>query len=87
VSVPFTRTLPYVLRRQLSRTGVRFVIGEVTAVPDPAHVTIVQGGAETVVARLASYSPTVGEPAYCLAADTLIIALGTVRGATATEGG
>ena len=82
--VPFTRTLPYVLREKLNRTWVRLVIGEVIAVPGPNHVEIDQNGATVTVARVSSYTPTVGEPAYCLGADTLILALGAVGGATGT---
>ena len=82
MTVPFTRTLPYVLRERLNRTWARLVIGEVTAIPDADRVTIEQNGADVTIARLSSYTPTVGEPAYCLGADTLILALGAVGGAT-----
>ena len=81
--VPVTRTLSTVLRRQLAnadRGTLRFLIGEVTAIPDPDHVTLEVEGAPATIPRLASYTPTVGGPAYCLAADTLALAIGDVGG-------
>jgi len=83
-SVPFTRTLPYVLRQQLQQRGVRMLIAEVAAIPDANTVTLDQNGVHTTVPRISGYLPTVGEPAYCLAADTLILALGAVGGAVPT---
>lgn len=79
-SVPFTRTLPYVLRQQLQpRDGnVRALVGKVTAIPDPGHVTVELSGATVTVPRLASYTPAVGQPAYCLVTDSFVLALGTV---------
>ena len=83
--IPFTRTLPYVLRRQLNPSGrIQFLIGKVAAIPDAQHVEIEQiSGLTTIIPRVSSYTPTVGEPAYCLTADTLALALGAVGGATA----
>lgn len=85
-TVPFTRTLPYVLRQQLRRGGLTVEIAEVAAIPDANHVTIDQGGVHTVIARLSSYTPTVGEPVYCLAANTLVLALGAVGGVASGAG-
>ena len=85
-TVPFTRTLPYVLRERLQRGGVSVLIGKVAAIPNPTHVTIDQGGIQTTIARISSYTPTVGEPVYCLAAETLILALGAVGGVAGTQG-
>src|SRR5262245_37361542 len=83
-SVPFTRTLPYVLRQQLARSGVRILIAEVAAIPSTTHVTIDQAGVQTTIARISSYTPTVGEAVYILAADTLLLALGAVGGTTSS---
>jgi len=85
-SVPFTRTLPYVLRQQLARSGVRILIAEVAAIPSTTHVTIDQAGVQTTIARISSYAPTVGEAVYILAADTLLLALGAVGGIAGGEG-
>lgn len=81
MSVPYTRTLPYVLRDQLDeKGGAKFSIAKVTAIPDGEHVTISEGEGEATIPRVSSYSPTVGEPAYCLVADTIMVAVGTVGG-------
>jgi hypothetical protein len=60
VTVPFTRTLPYVLREQLQQRGARALVAEVAAVPDPETVTIDQGGTQVTIPRVSSYTPTVG---------------------------
>jgi hypothetical protein len=87
VNVPLTRTLPYVLRDQLQKAGlVRFLIAEVVAIPDALHVTIAQAGVETTIPRISTYVPTVGEPAYCLAADTIVLAIGAVGGIAGVTG-
>jgi hypothetical protein len=83
-SVPFTRTLSYVLREKLDRTGVTALIGKVASVPDGKRVTIDQAGVLTTIPRISTYVPTVGEPAICLAADTMIVAVGAVGGAVPT---
>jgi len=75
---PFTRTLPYVLRDQLARPEVRLIAAKVTAIPDPGHVTIDLGGATTIIPRLKSYAPAIGEPAQVLALGSVMLALGTV---------
>lgn len=77
--VPFTRTLPYVLREQLRHEGVTLMVAKVAAVPDSKRVTIDQAGVQITIPRLSGYAPTVNEPVYCLAAGSLIIALGTVK--------
>jgi len=79
-SIPFTRTLSYVLREQLSRTGVTALIGKVSSIPDAKRVTIDQAGVLTTIPRISSYVPTIGEPVMCLAADTMIVAIGAVGG-------
>jgi hypothetical protein len=80
--VPYTRTLGYVLREQLNRQGLRLLVAPVTAIPDPGHVTIDQGGSTVTVARLRSYTPTVGDGAVCIAAAGSIIAIGAIDPAT-----
>lgn len=80
--VPFTRSLPYVLREQLARKSVRLGIAEVASVPDANSVEIVQDGVHTVVPRLASYSPTVGLPCYLVVGTTAVLAIGDVGGST-----
>jgi hypothetical protein len=81
VSVPFTRTLPYVLRDAVNdQAGVEIVVGTVTGIPDQRHVNVsVAGGAAITVARLAQYVPTVGEPVYMLSPRTGMLAIGSVR--------
>ena len=80
MAVPFTRTLPYVLSKALGKSqGARVSIGKVHAVPDAGHVQVDFDGVLVTVPRLASYTPTVGEPVYLLVADSLILALGTVK--------
>ena len=79
-SVPFTRTLPFVLARALGRgPSTRCTIGKVHAIPDTGSVQVDFGGVLVTVPRLASYTPTVGEPVYLLVADSLVLALGTVK--------
>ena len=78
MSVPYTRTLPYVLREQLAQGGVELFVAKVAAIPDSRHVTVDQNGVQFTVAKLKSYTPVVGEVVYCIAADTATIALGTV---------
>jgi len=86
MTVPFTRTLSYVLREQLSATGVRALIAKVASVPDADTVRIDQAGTQTTIPRISSYVPTVGEPVYCIAADSLILALGAVGGVSGGGG-
>ena len=76
---PITRSLPVVLRQQLAQEGqVRLLIGRVAAIPDNRHVTVTIEGVNVVVPRLGNYLPQVGETTYCLATDTVVIALGTI---------
>jgi len=86
VSVPFTRTLPYVLRDRLGEVGVGVLIGKCLAIPDATSVTIDVAGTSITVPRLPAYIPTVGEPVYCLTAKSLILAIGAVGGAAAAAG-
>lgn len=82
VSIPFTRSLPYVLREQLAGKGLRAFAAAVVGVPDPAHVTIDQGGTQTTIPKLSSYAnPADGDAAVCLAGDTGVVAIGAA-GAT-----
>lgn len=81
------RRLPNVLRQGLSdRNVVRFAVGEVLSIPDPAHVTVQIADptedADPVpitVPRLSTYNPNVGEPAYLLVSSQWTLALGTVK--------
>jgi hypothetical protein len=81
------RTLPIVLRELAADRGfVRLTVGEVTAIPDSKHVTVKiadpaedTDAATITVPKLASYSPTVGEPAYLLVSGYWSLALGTVK--------
>jgi len=86
--VPFTRTLPYVLRQRFTGGGgnLTFLLATVAAIPDSKHVTISQGGVQTVIPRIAGYTPTVGEPVVCLAGDTFVVAVGAVGGVTSGGG-
>ena len=85
MSVPASRLLPAVLRDQLARRGLSLQIGRVSAIPDAEHVTIELAGPVTVP-RLSTYTPTVGEPAYCLAGESLLVAVGAVGGIASAQG-
>jgi len=80
VSVPFTRTLPYVLREQLQgQQGTGILIGNVVSVPDRAHVRVDILGTQVTIPKLASYTdPKVGEAALVLADPLVTAALGAV---------
>lgn len=81
MSIPFTRTLPYVLRERLQTPEFGMLVGNVTAIPDTTHVTVDFGAAgQVTIARLASYTPTVGKPCYCLVAPSQVLAIGDVGG-------
>lgn len=87
-SVPRTRTLAYVLREQLARSGLRQFIAPVHAAgSDPGHVVIDQAGAPIVIPKLISYQPTIGEGAVCVADDSSVIAIGTLNPNGITGGG
>ena len=88
MSVPFTRTLPYVLRDQLNRRWAALRAGKVAAVPDATHVTVDIGGSQLTIPRLSSYTPTVAEGVQILADENvgLLLALGAVGGVTAGQG-
>ena len=75
------RRLPIVLRDRLDQGGASLIAGKVTAVPDPHHVTIDVGGNTVVVPRVGSYVATVGEAAWCIAGNTVLLALGAVGSA------
>jgi hypothetical protein len=76
-----TRSLVAVLRQTKSEepATVRLLVGRVQAIPDTSSVSVVIGGATVQVPRLASFTPTVGKPAYLLSAGGLTIAIGTVN--------
>jgi len=80
MSVPYTRTLAYVLRDQLQgrHPGLRLFIAPVAAVPDAGHVTIDQAGTQVTIPRLRSYSPVVGEGAFCIVDTATIVAIGSI---------
>jgi hypothetical protein len=81
VSVPFTRTLPYVLREQLQGDqAVALLVARIVSAPDNAHVVVEIGGTNITIPRLASFTaPTAGGSAYVLASKLVMIALGTVK--------
>jgi hypothetical protein len=82
VSVPFTRTLPYVLREQLyeGQQRVTLSVGEVVSVPDAAHVVVEIAGTSFTVPRLASYTGAQpGDSVYLLGSPLVMIALGTIK--------
>lgn len=82
VPVPLTRTLTTVLRRQQAATaaGVRLLVGEVTAVvAGGTYVDVAVAGDTVRVPHLASYAPTVGDVAYLLASESILLAIGTVN--------
>lgn len=80
MSVPVTRTLPYVLREQLAKGGARLFVAKVASVPDANRVTVDENGVHFTIPRISSYTPTVGEPVYGIAAASVIVALGAVGG-------
>ena len=86
MTVPLTRTLPYVLRDQLIREPLRTLVGRVVAVPNENLVQVDLSGALVTIPRLSSYTPTVGEPAYVLTSSLFTVALGTVGGVTGGGG-
>jgi hypothetical protein len=81
MSVPFTRTLPYVLREQLEEPiPVSLALGTVVSVPDNAHVVVDIRGVNVTVPRLASYTgPQAGDAAYILVSPLVQIALGAIK--------
>jgi hypothetical protein len=80
------RRLPHVLRQLAAgkADNARLQLGTVTAIPDADSVTLDFGGGTVTVPRIAGYTPTIGEPAWCLAGETTLLALGAVGG---TPGG
>jgi hypothetical protein len=89
-SVPFTRTLDYVLRDQIggSSQGAALRAGVVTAIPDAKHVTVAIGGQTLTIPRLSIYAPTVGEGVQILADEDvgLLLAIGAVGGVSPSGG-
>lgn len=81
MSVPFPRTLPYVLREQLAKgDAVSVIVGKVVSVPNNAHVRVEVQGGQFTVPKLASYTaPVANEPVYLLVSPAVTIALGTVK--------
>lgn len=86
MSVPITRTLPYVLRDQLNPEPLKMIVARVVAIPDPDHVRIDVQGSQVTVPRISNYLPTIGEPCYCLAGKPAFIALGAVGGIAGGQG-
>jgi len=79
-AVPFTRTLPYVLRDQVGERDVAVIVGRVEALVDSKRVTVEIGGSNVTVPKLASYAaPVVGDAVYLLVAPVITIALGTCK--------
>jgi hypothetical protein len=86
MSVPYTRTLEYVLREQINRpAGARPFLAPVVAIPDSGHVTIDQGGTQTVIPRLESMVAVVGQTAVCLAMHNSIVAIGALATTTTAQ--
>jgi hypothetical protein len=78
--IPYTRTLPYVLRERLQPSSVSVLIGRVVSAPDSRHVRVTISGSDVTVPKLASYAtPVAGEPCYVLFAADFTIALGTCK--------
>ena len=78
--VPYTRTLPVVLRERLDELDrIQLLAARVTAVPDARHVTVSYGGATVTIPRLASYAAAVNDTAQVLAQGSVMLALGTVK--------
>ena len=80
MSVPFTRTLPYVLREQLKAgQQLKLLIGEVVSSPDTRSVQIVVDGQTLTIPRLTTVNaPTPGDPEYVLVGPSRMIAIGSV---------
>lgn len=81
MSVPFTRTLPYVLREKLrsADAGLQLQVGKVVSVPDSRHVVVLLNGANVTVPKLNSYAPVANEAVYLLVGPSLFLAIGTVK--------
>jgi hypothetical protein len=76
-----TRSLPQLLKRELelARTGyLRLAIGEVIDVPDDTHVRVEFAVGGQAVVPCVGFAPVPGGAVYCLAADTILIAIGQV---------
>jgi hypothetical protein len=81
MSIPFTRSLPYVLREQLHEgEQVKLLIARAVSVPNTSHVVVELGGVNITVPRLASYTaPSAGDSVYLLSSTLVMIALGTIK--------
>ena len=81
MSVPYTRTLPYVLREALAEpSGVRFLVGTVVSIPNAQHLVVSVQGQNITVPRLRSYSTAAaGDPVFLLVSPALILAIGSVK--------
>lgn len=78
---PETRGLPLVLRRLLSEgSGVKLLVGKVTAIPDAKHVEVEVSGSRVVIPGLANYVPVIGEGAWCLMGNSITLAIGSASG-------
>jgi hypothetical protein len=89
-SVPFTRSLPYVLREKLGAaakgghaegvsSGVSVLLGKVTAVPNNKSVTVLIGASTVTVPKISTYVPVVNEPCVILSDPLVTVAIGAVR--------
>jgi hypothetical protein len=82
VSVPYTRTLPYVLREQLGvqHRPLELTVAEVVAVPDATSITVRIAGGDVTIARLASFTgANPGDTAYVLLSPLISVAIGSVK--------
>lgn len=82
--VPYTQSLPYVLRDLLNPDpgsgGVGLVVGKVTAIPNTQTLTVSIAGATVTLPKLSSYSaPAVNDPVYVLTSSAISLILGTVK--------
>lgn len=76
---PFTRTLPYVLREQLSQPLVDLRAAKVTSVPDTRHVIVDLNGTATKVPKLNGYAAAVNDVAQLLVVGSTMLAIGCVK--------
>jgi Repeat of unknown function (DUF5907) len=86
MTVPFTRSLPYVLREQIQQEWAELLVAQVVSVPDAKHVRVSLQGNQVTIPRISTYMPTVGEPCHCLAEHGMLVAIGAVGGVAGGQG-
>jgi len=80
VSVPLTRSLPFVLREALHGHELKLMVATAVSAPDTNHVRVDLQGTQFTIPRLKSYNPVnAGDPVFILAGPALLLAIGSVK--------